>query len=785
MASWPPFRRGAASAACALASGGASDGSCPLPPAARLSLPAALAPLLAPSSSSPGAASAFAATPLLLLALSLLFLSLLASHVLSRTPLDRLGGLGRRGRRHFAWNESIAGGCGRGFLDWWAFGGTVWLRAGLCLWDAFFGNCCVEVDDNESELWGENMFVCIATSHKDALPEGALAEVEGKADAKGKKAEKDENGETDGVENGKVGEGDRKDEGQNPPQMPFGILGYDSSLGAHGPLVLAPLRASVMLLAWCSVCSFLIMTHRELSGWMGSMEEMRAIPSPATESSPYLEILESAAFYVLQGIQSVMSMGNTGGIVLEDAEGTDFQLGVLLPTVLYASGFVAAVETCLFVLAQARLVLNLLPLGVSHPGGPRPGKIVRFPEWTKGKQHFLSKELLQGGEGDLNHSKWRCAVAHDAHRDTLAKFDDADSPSKFSGEPFGRQIWTTSVARPPSGEGETEDDLEAKMRKEFPPAKQENGTKESPRSKGGNNDKKGDRNIFSPLADIFNPDSPQSKKKQDPVGDFVQNLFGPNAKGREVEKHQRGRERNMLVQALASGGRSPPLVFDPSKNPNSCDQLFRAQMIASYLDKNNGKLPEDISHLQRQATEEGKSTRPKTPMEAAKRGIAFYSLLQTPDGHFAGDYGGPHFLLPGLIVAWYVMGQPSLMISHPQKALMMHYLKAHQQKDGGWGSHIESPSTMFGTTLCYLAARLLGASGDAQWMKRGRKFIKKEGGAVMTSSWAKFWLCLLGCMDWKGASALRGLFCFLLTTREELAMLHSHSGSCLLFTLSL
>jgi len=80
----------------------------------------------------------------------------------------------------------------------------------------------------------------------------------------------------------------------------------------------------------------------------------------------------------------------------------------------------------------------------------------------------------------------------------------------------------------------------------------------------------------------------------------------------------------------------------------------------------------------------------------------------------------------------------------------LYYLKVHQQEDGGWGTHIESPSTMFGSVMSYLAARLLGASEDLDWIEKGREFIQAEGGAIMTSSWAKFWLCLVGCMDWKG-----------------------------------
>jgi len=34
--------------------------------------------------------------------------------------------------------------------------------------------------------------------------------------------------------------------------------------------------------------------------------------------------------------------------------------------------------------------------------------------------------------------------------------------------------------------------------------------------------------------------------------------------------------------------------------------------------------------------------------EAAVNGARFYCQLQAEDGHWAGDYGGPLFLMPGL-----------------------------------------------------------------------------------------------------------------------------------------
>lgn len=100
------------------------------------------------------------------------------------------------------------------------------------------------------------------------------------------------------------------------------------------------------------------------------------------------------------------------------------------------------------------------------------------------------------------------------------------------------------------------------------------------------------------------------------------------------------------------------------------------------------------------------------------------------------------------------MGKPSAMLNEQQCTLMAHYLKVHQQSDGGWGTHIESPSTMFGTTLCYVSLRLLGVDKHESHMLRGKAFLQNQGGVVMTSSWAKFWLCVLGCMEWEGHNSV-------------------------------
>ena len=282
---------------------------------------------------------------------------------------------------------------------------------------------------------------------------------------------------------------------------------------------------------------------------------------------------------------------------------------------------------------------------VSQPGGPRPHKIQRQPAWKKDAKYALPPSVLQ---------RFAYQQATDSHATTEARF--AGTAAYLSGEPTGRDIWTTSTTASSSG---------------------------------------------------------SSKKQQ--------------------------RVDTNLVRELAAGGR-PAFTFDPQTNPNAADQIFRAQCIREYLAL-GGTPPE-------------RQTDQQTVQQALQRGVHFYSMLQTDDGHFAGDYGGPHFLLPGLVVAWYIMGKPERMLNADECELIQHYIRVHQQVDGGWGTHLESPSTMFGSTLMYVALRLLGVPADDPAVVEGRNFLLENGGATYTASWCKFYLCLLGVMDWQGHNSV-------------------------------
>ena len=136
---------------------------------------------------------------------------------------------------------------------------------------------------------------------------------------------------------------------------------------------------------------------------------------------------------------------------------------------------------------------------------------------------------------------------------------------------------------------------------------------------------------------------------------------------------------------------------------------------------------------------------------ALSKGLSTLAALQLADGHWAGDYGGPLFLMPGLVIALELVGARP---SEHQRARMVEYLKHVQRADGGWGLHVEDRSTMFGTAFNYVALRLLGVPADDESAARARAWVRAEGGAQRVPTWGKAWLSVLGVYEWEGVNPL-------------------------------
>lgn len=140
-----------------------------------------------------------------------------------------------------------------------------------------------------------------------------------------------------------------------------------------------------------------------------------------------------------------------------------------------------------------------------------------------------------------------------------------------------------------------------------------------------------------------------------------------------------------------------------------------------------------------------------TALQAAENGLAFYSRLQLEPGNWGCEYGGPMFLLPGLVITLYVTDK---RLSRPEEIEIVRYIFTMQNVGskndgkGGWGLHTEGDSTVFGTAMNYTTLRLLGVSKDDPRMQIARKCLHDLGSAMKGPHWAKFWLSVLGVSGW-------------------------------------
>ena len=65
---------------------------------------------------------------------------------------------------------------------------------------------------------------------------------------------------------------------------------------------------------------------------------------------------------------------------------------------------------------------------------------------------------------------------------------------------------------------------------------------------------------------------------------------------------------------------------------------------------------------------------------------------------------------------------------------------------------MEAVSSVFGTAMNYTVLRLLGASEEDERMVKARNKLHKLGGAYHGPHWAKFWLSVLGVMEWEAVN---------------------------------
>uniref|UniRef100_A0A803PCS6 Terpene cyclase/mutase family member n=1 Tax=Cannabis sativa TaxID=3483 RepID=A0A803PCS6_CANSA len=180
----------------------------------------------------------------------------------------------------------------------------------------------------------------------------------------------------------------------------------------------------------------------------------------------------------------------------------------------------------------------------------------------------------------------------------------------------------------------------------------------------------------------------------------------------------------------------------------SSDLLWRAQFLKEK------EFRQTISGIK---IEDGEDFSYEKTTTTLKRSVQFFSALQASDGHWPAENSGALFFLPPLVMCLYITGHLNTIFTVEYRKEILRYIYYHQNKDGGWGLHIEGHSTMFSTSLNYICMRILGEGpngGEDNSCERARQWILDHGGITYIPSWGKTWLSILGLLDWAGSNPM-------------------------------
>ncbi|GKV07153.1 hypothetical protein SLEP1_g18954 [Rubroshorea leprosula] len=151
--------------------------------------------------------------------------------------------------------------------------------------------------------------------------------------------------------------------------------------------------------------------------------------------------------------------------------------------------------------------------------------------------------------------------------------------------------------------------------------------------------------------------------------------------------------------------------------------------------------------------EDGEQISYEKATAALERAVNFFTALQADHGHWPAENAGGLFFLPPLVFVLYITGHLNTTFHAEHRKEILRYIYNQQNKDGGWGLHLEGHSIMFCTVFNYICMRILGEGPDGgqdNACSRARKWILDHGSATHIPSWGKTWLSVLGVFDWSG-----------------------------------
>jgi squalene-hopene/tetraprenyl-beta-curcumene cyclase len=133
-----------------------------------------------------------------------------------------------------------------------------------------------------------------------------------------------------------------------------------------------------------------------------------------------------------------------------------------------------------------------------------------------------------------------------------------------------------------------------------------------------------------------------------------------------------------------------------------------------------------------------------------ERGANYLLSIQTEEGFWKGELEADTTLESDYIYYLHVLGK-----ADPERiAKLAHYVRQRRLPDGGWSTYPGGPSELNATCKAYFALKLAGDSPDAPHLVGARETVHRLGGLEHSNSYVRFYLALVGAVDWKLVPAI-------------------------------
>ncbi len=135
---------------------------------------------------------------------------------------------------------------------------------------------------------------------------------------------------------------------------------------------------------------------------------------------------------------------------------------------------------------------------------------------------------------------------------------------------------------------------------------------------------------------------------------------------------------------------------------------------------------------------------------AIERGAENLLSLQKQEGYWLGELEADTTLESDYIFYLHILGK-----AEPQRiAKLANYVRTRQLLDGGWNIYYGGPSELNATIKAYVALKLAGDAVEAPHMRQARERARELGGLEASNSYVRFYLALVGAVDWKMTTAV-------------------------------